>query len=165
MPGDFDLVALQTALDARRTALDLSWADVGAALGVSPGTLRSLGVRRRAEGDGVLRMVAWLRRSPESFVPERSPGSGGVPLPPSPRTLRFDARALYSALDAWRAARGLTWREVAAASRVGSASGLTRLRAGGRVMFPEIMRVLAWLGAPAARFVRARAVNRRPTSA
>jgi len=155
MAQDFDLAALYAALDARRTALGLSWADVGAALGVSAGTLRGLGTRRRAEGDGVLRAVAWLGRSPESFVPGRTAGEGEAPLPvAAARVLRFDARALYAALQAERVARGLTWRAVAAASGVQSAGGLTRLRAGGRVMFPEVMRLLAWLGAPAARFVR-----------
>jgi len=157
MTQDFDLVALQTALDDRRQALGLSWSDVGAALGVSAGTLRSLGTRRRAEGDGVLRVMAWLGRSPESFVTGRSPESGQVLPLGRARVLRFDGRALYAALDAARAARGLTWREVAAVSGAGSVAGLTRLRAGGRVMFPEVMRVLAWLGAPAARFVRVEA--------
>src|SRR4051812_15271393 len=123
MPQDFDLAALHTALDARRTALGHRWADVGAALGVSPGTLRGLGTRRRAEGDGVLRVVAWLGRSPESFVPGRPPGSGEALRPAAARALRFDARALYAALEAERAARGLTWREVAAASGAGSAGG------------------------------------------
>jgi transcriptional regulator with XRE-family HTH domain len=155
MAQDFDLVALYAALDDRRMALGLSWADVGAALGVSAGTLRGLGTRARAEGDGVLRAVAWLGRSPESFIPGRKSGADEVPLPErAARVLRFDARALYAALEAERAARGLTWQAVAAASGVRSAGGLTRLRTGGRVMFPEVMRVLAWLGAPAARFIR-----------
>ena len=155
MAKDFDLMALRGALDARRRALGLSWEDVGAALGVSAGTLRGLGTRGRAEGDGVLRAVAWLGRSPVSFVPGWTPGAGEAPLLESAaRVLRFDARALYAALEAERAARRLTWRAVAAASGVESVGGLTRLRAGGRVMFPEVMRVLAWLRAPAARFVR-----------
>ena len=160
MHRDFDLVALHSALDARRTELGLGWADVGTTLGISPGTLRGLGTRDRAEGDGVLRVVGWLGRTPESFVPGRAPGSSEAPLPGMANTLRFDARALYAALDAERATRGLTWREIAVASGAGSAASLTRLRHGGRVMFPEIMRVLAWLGAPAARFVRQTSATR-----
>jgi len=152
MPADFDLRAVHAALDARRAALGASWAAVGAELGVSAGTLRTLGTRRAAEGDGVLRALAWLGRSPESFV------AGDVAENRLPVTavgaLRFDTRALYAALEAARAARGLTWPEVAAGSGVARAASLTRLRAGGRVMFPEVMGVLAWLGAPAARFVR-----------
>jgi transcriptional regulator with XRE-family HTH domain len=154
MIQDFDRVALHAALDTRRTALGLSWAEVGAAIGVSAGTLRGLGTRPRAEGDGVLRAVAWLGRNPESFIPGQTPGALEAPLPvAAARALRFDARALYAALEAERAARGMTWRAVAAASGA-SAGGLTRLRSGGRVVFPEVMRMLAWLGAPAARFVR-----------
>jgi len=60
-----------------------------------------------------------------------------------------------SLVAAERAARGLTWRAVAAQSGVGASAALTRLRAGGRITFPEVMHALAWLGAPAARFVRA----------
>jgi len=83
----------------------------------------------------------------------------GTPIHARPHTesagaLRFDTRALYAALETARAARQLTWRGVAVLSGAGSAAALTRLRAGGRVMFPVVMRVLAWLEAPSARFVR-----------
>jgi transcriptional regulator with XRE-family HTH domain len=150
MVPDFDLRALHAALDDRRAVLGLSWAALAAEVGVSTATLRSLGARPAAEGDGVLRALAWLGRSPESFVP----GAGdGPPLPTG--ALRFDGRGLYAALAAERAARGLTWAAVATGSGVASPAALTRLRAGGRVTFPEVMRALAWLGAPAARFVRA----------
>jgi len=156
MPEDFDLRALHAALDAERVKRGLGWAAIGEELGVSAATLRGFGERRTAEGDGVLRAVAWLGRSPESFVPGRQLATAGERLPEglAARTLRFDARALYEALDAERAARGLTWREAAAASGAGSGAALTRLREGGRITFPEVMRVLAWLGQPAARFVK-----------
>jgi hypothetical protein len=155
MSRDFDLHALHAALDARRVARGLGWAALAAEFGVSVATLRGLGAQRVAEGDGVLRALAWLGRSPESFVPgwAGAPGEGQLPAS-GIDALRFDARALYAALEAERAARGLTWQAVAAESGVAGAAALTRLRAGGRVTFPEVMRVLAWLGAPAARFVR-----------
>lgn len=155
MAESFDLEALRKALDERRQTLGLTWGEVGAELGVAASTLSNLGTRRTAEGDGVLRAVAWLGRSPESFVPGRLPASCEMQLPPQPRGLRFDARALYAALDVERVARGMTWQEVARSSGVGNAATLTRLRAGGRVMFPAVMRMLMWLGVPAARFVRA----------
>jgi hypothetical protein len=157
MPGDFDLRALHAALDARRTALGLGWAALAAELGVSAATLRGLGTRRTAEGDGVLRAVAWLGRSPESFVPgaESETVEAARLAIPAAGALRFDARALYAALEAERRTRGMTWREVTAASGAGSPAALTRLQAGGRVTFPDVMRLLAWLGAPAAQFVRA----------
>ena len=152
---DFDLHALQLALDAQRIARGLSWAALGVKLGISQSTLKGLGGRPTAEGDGVLRAVAWLGRSPESFVPGRKVGAEDGQLPTEAAgALRFDTRALYAALEAARVARRMTWREVAEASGAGSAATLTRLRAGGRVMFPVVMRVLAWLGAPSVRFVR-----------
>jgi hypothetical protein len=156
---DFDLPALQLALDTQRIARGLSWTALAARLGVSQSTLKGLGGRPTAEGDGVLRAVAWLGRSPESFVPGRNVGAAEGLLPADAEgTLRFDTRALYAALDTARAARRMTWREVAVVSGAGSAATLTRLRTGGRVMFPVVMRVLAWLGAPTARLVRV--VNR-----
>lgn len=154
MTGDFDLRALHAALDARRAELGIGWAALASELGVSAATLRTLGTRRTAEGDGVLRAVAWLGRTPESFVMGADGAMTQTRLPVPARTLRFDARALHAALDAARDARGLTWAAVARASGAGSAAALTRLRAGGRVTFPDVMRWLAWLGAPAARFVR-----------
>ena len=99
-------------------------------------------------------MVAWLGRSIESFVPGHSGDSHGEPLPAPAGALRFDAAALYAALDAERVRRGLTWRELALASGVGSPAILMRLRQGGRVMFPQVMRAFLWLGTPAAQFVR-----------
>ena len=83
-------------------------------------------------------------------------------LPSPARALRFDTRALYAALDVERSAQGLTWHAVAAATGVGDAGALRRLRAGGRVMFPDAMRVLGWLGAPAAQFVRVVATEPPP---
>ncbi|HKV11346.1 MAG TPA: hypothetical protein VJ725_24600 [Thermoanaerobaculia bacterium] len=71
---------------------------------MSASALRGFGVRSSAEGDGVLRAVAWLGRSPESFVPGGAAGEG-TPLPAgAPAGLRFDARALYAELDGhgWR---------------------------------------------------------------
>src|SRR5689334_7333354 len=97
---DFDLAALRAALDSERVARGMSWAAIGASLGVSASTLRSFGTRPWAEGDGVLRAVAWLGRSPESFTPGASPNA---PVPDgSPRSLRFDVTKLYSAIDAER---------------------------------------------------------------
>lgn len=157
MPADFDLHALHQALDAKRASLDLSWTALGDLLGMSASTLRTLGTRPVAEGDGVLRAVAWLGRSPESFVPGRrfaSHADGNALLPNDASRLRFDVPALFAAVDTARRTRGATWRQLASECGVGSVTVLTRMRAGGRVMFPTVMRILAWLGEPACRFVR-----------
>lgn len=103
----------------------------------------------------MLRMSVWLERALESFV-AGSPAVGTDSLLPAAvaAELRFDARAIYRALDVRRNERGMTWAQVAAATGSGSASALTRLRDGGRIMFPGAMRMFGWLGEPAVRFTR-----------
>jgi hypothetical protein len=166
-PAAFDLNALGAALDAQREARGLTWADVAREIsdpfGPTPATLvnvstiRGIGTRSTAEGDGVLAMLLWLDRTPESFVPGhpwanaeearlRRVGPG--------RILRFDAPAIHAALDARRTERATTWTRIAAEIGQTPASSLTRLAKGGRVGFPHVMRVFAWLGRPAASFTR-----------
>ena len=68
---DFDIDALYVALDTRRASRGLSWAGVARAAGgwVSPSTIHGIRSRRALEADGVLQMLLWLDRSPESFMP------------------------------------------------------------------------------------------------
>jgi hypothetical protein len=70
------------------------------------------------------------------------------------QTLRFDAGAMHAALDARRAERGMTWKQVAEEIGGFNASSLTRLSKGGRVGFPRVMRIFTWLERPAASFTR-----------
>jgi hypothetical protein len=167
--GNFDLEALYHALDAKRESLGLTWAgamrqitgqtDRSIARSVATSTIRSLETKPVAEADGVLQMLRWLNRSPESFVHGHPQfGAGRFVHPPLERgqILRFDTRAIYARLDVERERRGLTWTQVAReVSPFLSASGLTRLKTGGRVAFPQIMRVAAWLRCPAADLMRA----------
>jgi transcriptional regulator with XRE-family HTH domain len=164
---EVDIPALYDALDERRRSRGLSWPQVARELSeqfgsvpsraISPSTLIGLRRRRTIEGDGALQMLRWLGRSPESFVR----GHTGEPHPaellpdagPS-RILRFDAQRIYAALDATRGSRGLTWRQVAAEIGVIQSGSLTRLAKGGRVGFPDIMRIAAWLERPAASLTR-----------
>jgi hypothetical protein len=74
-----------------------------------------------------------------------------LPDAPPDKVLRFDTRKMYAAVDARRAARNLTWAQVAKETSC-SVSGLTRLSWGGRTVFPAVMRILRWLGEPASRF-------------
>jgi hypothetical protein len=114
--------------------------------------------RRTLEGDGVLQMLCWLNRSPESFLPgrngESTAGERRPEVGPS-QILRFDTRALYTALDARRAERGMTWRQVADEIGGVAAANLTGLAKGGRIGFPGVMRLVAWVSQPAASFTRA----------
>jgi hypothetical protein len=77
-----------------------------------------------------------------------------LPHVESDRILRFDAVAIYKALDAQRATRGLSWPQVAREIGGIAPGSLTRLANGGRVGFPEVMRIFRWLGRSAASFTR-----------
>jgi hypothetical protein len=77
---DFSVAALYEALDEQRIARGMKWQEVareisalfaqGTAKPVSSSTLRALCTREAVEGDGVLQMLLWLERTPESFVPD-----------------------------------------------------------------------------------------------
>lgn len=163
-PVDFDTDALYEALDAERRARGLSWAQTARAISdqfgdapsrpISPSTLTGLRTRAVLEGDGVLQVLRWLGRSPEDFVPSRR---ATAPLPEvgRHRILRFDTPAIHAALDARRRERGVTWPEVATGIGGLTAASLRRLAQGGRIGFPHIVRIAAWLDRPIASFTRA----------
>lgn len=65
----------------------------------------------------------------------------------------FDASAFFSALDAQRAARRLTWKDVAAQSGV-SASTLTRMAQGRRPDVDSLAALVAWSGLKADDYIR-----------
>jgi hypothetical protein len=165
---DFDVAALYAALDAQRQARGLSWQRVALeinrssqrvpARSLSASTIASIRTKRSVEGDGVLQMLLWLQRSPESFVPGPCgivPEAASLPPIAPHEVLRFDVRALYQALNSRREARGLTWAQLGLELGGFSASSLARLaKAGGRVAFPQVMRLTRWLEAPVAHFTR-----------
>ena len=69
--------------------------------------------------------------------------------------IRFDAQALYQALDARRVERGLTWKQVAA--EIGVAEGtIKRTREGGRMEVDGMLAMVSWLGVPVETFCRNR---------
>src|SRR3954471_14470438 len=113
--------------------------------------------RGSVEGDGALQMLRWLGRNPESFLPRQEGAmrdTAQLSTVADFGVLRFAARAIYDALHAQRIDRGMTWRQVAAEAGMPNPDSLTRLRQGGGVGFPLVMRIFAWLEQPAARFVR-----------
>ncbi|HMF95074.1 MAG TPA: hypothetical protein VKE96_12300 [Vicinamibacterales bacterium] len=163
--ADFDIAALHGALDAERQARGLSWPQLAREISapfrrlrpISPSTLSGMRSHRAIEGDGVLQMLRWLNRAPESFVP----GEPGVPPQPAmlpdvgpTQILRFDTRQIYAMLDAQRAERALTWAQVAREIGDVSAAGLTRYANGGRTGFPQVTRIAAWLEVPVASLTR-----------
>jgi transcriptional regulator with XRE-family HTH domain len=67
--------------------------------------------------------------------------------------IRFDAKALYVALDEQRRAREMTWEQVAAAIGV-SAATITRTSIGGRLEVDGMLAMVSWLGVPVETFTR-----------
>ncbi len=168
MPSnDFSLRALYDALDAQRQARGLSWSQVtqemheaprsNRARPLSQSTVTGIGTKTAAEGDGVLAMLRWLNRTPESFVPDHPQSektSARLPDIPPGKILRFDTRKIHAALDERRIERKMTWAQVAKEAGTG-ASTLMYLSKGTRVAFPGVMRIFRWLDRPAADFTRA----------
>lgn len=166
---EFDLELVRRALDAQRTARGLSWAaaarqinrlDEGVAWthGIATSSVSKLGHNKSgvAEGDGVLQMLLWLGRSPESFLAPQLRDFDANPAyrlrPTRGQILRWDTQKLHRALDMKRRAEGRSWSNLA--NHVGWKSGaaLSRLAKGGRVSFPAVMRLPVWLGSPVASF-------------
>ena len=67
--------------------------------------------------------------------------------------IRFDASALYEALDAEREARGLSWTDVARETGV-SAATLKRTALGGRLEVDGMLAMVRWLGRSVESFTR-----------
>lgn len=67
--------------------------------------------------------------------------------------IRFDAKALYVALDEQRRAREMSWEQVAAAIGV-SAATITRTRIGGRLEVDGMLAMVSWLGVRVETFTR-----------
>lgn len=68
---------------------------------------------------------------------------------------RFDARAVYAALDEQRRSRGLTWRQTALEIGGVSVPMLTRLAKSGRLGVRAVVTMAAWLGRPVESFTHA----------
>lgn len=168
--ADFDVAALYDALDAQRRARGLSWRRVadeitaqhagwlarrGArAHPLSPSTLTGMRERPSTTANHALGMLLWLGRTPESFIPGHEVDTADATLPQvgPDRILRWDSVGLHAALDAQRRERGMTWQEVARAvgCSPSQVAGLARLRYSPGIVVA--MRMVRWLGCPAATF-------------
>jgi hypothetical protein len=163
--GDFDMAALYAALDERRVGRGLTWAGVTREINrpdarpvLHPISVSSVtGTRngRGGEGNIVLAMLLWLDRTPESFVPNHpAPATPDkfLPHPPPDRHLRWDVPALHTALNEQRQERAMTWKQVADEIGGFTPAMLTGLATGRHIVFPRVMRLVAWLGEPAVSF-------------
>jgi hypothetical protein len=107
----------------------------------------------------VLQVLRWLDRSPESFLsgrPEQLNVHENLPNAGASGILRFDTRAMYSALDDERQRRNLTWKQLVTELPGFTQSMVTNLAEGPLIGFPRVMTITQWLNCPAAIFVRLR---------
>ena len=164
--GTFELKALYAALDTRRRQRGLTWAQVTHEINdagpkvarhrFATSTITGLRTKLVAEGAGVLQMLRWLGRSPESILaacPQTLLSESALPDADHDEVLRFDTRKLYEALDKHRTTRGLSWEQVALETGV-PASHARGLARGGRTGFPGVVQLTLWLDEPVTRFVR-----------
>jgi len=161
-PG-FSLSALYDAIDERRRDGELSWSQVAAEVSrcctfrrpIAASTIAGLRTKRGGEGDGILQMLVWLGRSPESFVsghPSADENRFRLPKLGRGQILRWDTKALHAAVNAQRQEFGWTWAETAKAIGGFTPGMLTLLSKGGRIGFPRVMRIVRWLDRPAVEF-------------
>ena len=165
----FDAGALYRALDERRAELGLSWKGVADQIWqlsselndrrrdhpISPSTLTGMGKNPRTSCQHALFMLRWLGRAPESFLRGASQDDGRFTLPGAgpDRRLRWALKTLHAAMDEKRRQDGLTWPELAAVLGC-TPHQLTGLRTAKFAAGMDVaMRIVQWLGRPAADFV------------
>lgn len=160
---------MHDALLKERSSRGLSWAaltreinarfrDASGHKTIAASTISGLNGRSLAEGDGVLQILLWLGRSPESFVPDLNDAHSEryqLQDPGPTQILRWDTVALYQALNDQRQAREMSWRNLSSELNHTTPAMLTGLKKGGRTSLPWVMQPILWLGQPARTFTRA----------
>ena len=167
----FDGGSLYAALNEKRTGLGISWQGVANQLWelssdlnerrndhpISPATLTKMSKNPRTSCQHALFMLRWLGRTPESFLKGADGASNderfALPAAGPDRRPRWALKLLYAAMDEKRRQDGLTWPALAAI--LGCTSNqLTGLRTAKFATGMDLaMRIVQWLGRPAADFV------------
>jgi hypothetical protein len=173
----FDTRALYAALDEKRTSLGISWPTVARELWelsselnerrrdhpISPATLTNMAKKPRTSCQHALFMLRWLERTPESFLTKAPAGEGAaidqqrfaLPVAGPDRRLRWALKLLYASMDEKRRQDGLNWSTLAAILHC-TPNQLTGLRTAKFATGMDLaMRIVQWLGRPAADFVYA----------
>jgi hypothetical protein len=165
----FDAGALYRALDMRRAELGLSWKGVAEQIWrlsadlndarkdhpISPSTLTNMAKKPRTSCHHALFMLRWLGRTPESFLEDAAGDDARFALPEAgpDRRLRWGLKLLYAAMDEKRNAERLTWADLASTLACTS-NQLTALRTARFATGMDLaMRIVQWIGRPAADFV------------
>ncbi len=101
-------------------------------------------------------MLRWLERTPESFLRGATTGDDerfALPVAGSDRRLRWALKRLYASMDEKRRQSELTWPALAAILGC-SPNQLTGLRTAKFTAGMDLaMRIVQWIGRPAADFV------------
>ena len=116
--SDFSLRALYDAIDEQHRARDMTWTAVHREINrfiiegrpVAMSTITGLKSKPLGEGDGILQMLLWLGRTPESFVPDIQDADAErfrLPIPEEGKILRWNTRALHSALNTRTTGEGI----------------------------------------------------------
>jgi hypothetical protein len=165
----FDIAALHAALDTRRAELGLNWRQVADQLWslsaelndrrrdhpISPSTLTNMAKNPRTSCQHALFMLRWLDRTPESFLEGAIDDDSRFALPPAgpDRRLRWSLKSLHKTMDEKRRQEELTWPQLAAILGC-SPNRLTALRTAKYATDMDLaMRIVQWIGQPAAEFV------------
>jgi len=122
---------------------------------ISPATLTKMAKNPRTSCQHALFMLRWLGRTPESFLK----GANGdeercaLPVAGPDRRLRWSLKLLYASMDERRRQEGLSWPALAAILGC-SPNQLTGLRTAKFATGMDLaMRIVQWIGRPAADFV------------
>jgi hypothetical protein len=121
---------------------------------INASTLRGIRTRTTLNGNIVMTVLRWLGRSPESFVGGCTISDSGARIPDAGpgHLLRWDLVRLDDAIERRQAELGTSRTDVA--RELGVSPGLlTGLCTRHTVGFPWVMRLVVWLGQPAASFV------------
>jgi hypothetical protein len=168
---DFDAMALYDAMEAQRIQRGLTWRQLADQIWdqssilnqrrhdhpISPSTLKGIAVRGDCTCQHALFILRWLGRTPESFfsVVEAHASGASLPSAGADRRLRWDLHALYSALNARRIERGLSWIELSARLQC-TTHQLTGIRTARFAIGMRLaMRIVHWLERPASDFIYA----------
>lgn len=158
-----NLKNIYEAMDKKRLSLNISWADATYQISrtkkgeksMAVSTITGLKTRKLVEGDGVLQILLWLEKAPESFINGfRHPNANcyKLPMPDRGQVLRWNTDALFEAVMKQCEEMNITLKD--ASKQIGSYSTamLSNLKNSKRVGFPHVMDIVIWLNQPAVNF-------------
>src|SRR5438309_615001 len=112
VPGDFDVLALLSVVDAQREAQHMTWTGLAKSLNwFGKDAIDRMRASGSASCNHVLPMIQWVGRTPESFTVDPD-GAVHELLPEPGGTWRWwwNQRELSRELDIKRADKGLSWQ-------------------------------------------------------